>query len=476
LDLVTFFHVKNAPKVSSIQCIPPIAVLNVVLLQIKDPVDVDWHASLSFGYLKSYLDRFFQRPLLVRIADHIQEALSWQPDVLGISCYSQDFLDAETACRQAREAGVPWIILGGMHITAFPEMLPPFVDVGVIGEGEETFCELLNEISTSGEAKPGRLNSIPGIVYWDRQGLLQSTPIRMNPLHLDQLPIPDRRFIHRGPGQTPHLFTSRGCPYRCSFCSSAHLSPKLRVHGAARIFEEIRLIRKEYPETQSLFIWDNLFIVNRRRLIELSDLLQKDTQCSNLKLAVAVRAELVDEELCRILGRLKVTHAGLGIESGTNTILKKLKDPHSSVESNQAALDLLFDHGIKTWASFIIGHYEESETDVLATYNFLLDNYAQGKISGHDMNILTPLPKTPLWDWALANGYVSNRGFAWNRLRYTAVRSNNLQGNIQQWIDLRSRNQSLYLDEQNVPLMRLYEIIALCERKIDTHDYGQVSA
>ncbi len=436
---------------------------------------MDYHAPLSFGYLKSYLDAFHSGQLSLCMETRLEEALQSEPDVLGISCYSQDFLDAIAACRKAKEAGVPWVVLGGMHITAYPEMLPDSADVGVIGEGEETFSELLKHIS-SGTGRTGELSRIQGIVFREDNGRIQITPARSVLYDLDRLPVPDRKFIQQEPGQIPHLFTSRGCPYRCSFCSSAHLSPHFRLHGASRIREEIRLIRAEFPETRSLFIWDNLFIANRRRLAELFQLLREEPFFQDLSLAVAVRAELVDEELCLLLKQLHVTHAGLGMESGTDKILKMLKAPNSSVARNQAALDQLHRHGIQSICSFIVGHFDETESDVLATYNFLLENYGQGKISGHDMNILTPLPKTPLWDWARKHGYVTEDNFAWNRLRYAAVRSNNLNGDIRQWAEGRARNQSIYLNGHHIPLERMYEIISLCEGKIDSRDFSLVDS
>jgi hypothetical protein len=152
--------------------------------------------------------------------------------------------------------------------------------------------------------------------------------------------------------------------------------------------------------------------------------------------------------------------------------LKKLKDKNSSVSINQRALDWLKRHEINCTCGFVLGHYEETEEDLIKTYDFILDNFASGNLVGHDITILTPMPGTPLWEWAVANGFVLGEGFKWSNLRYLAAYNNNV-GDLDGWMNLRERNGSIYLNERNLPIKHLYQIIKHYEGKIQRGNYSK---
>jgi len=445
--------------------------LRICLTRATNPVDVKWNASLGFGYLKAYAERLLPGALSFRAAETLEEALAGHPEVLGISSTSQDFGEAVRMCDQARAAGVPVVVLGGFHITAFPETLPPSADLGVLGEGEVTFGQVLALLIEKGGLRGGALAEIPGLVYWDDAGDLQRSAPRPVVERLDDLPVPDHHF-GLAPGRQPYLFTSRGCPYHCSFCASSVYWPNVRFHGAERVISEIEGLLRLQPDLQAVSFWDDLFTADRKRLGRIADLFEEKGLHKRLRMVSSVRANLITDELCQTLKRLRYTHVGFGAESGSDAILKKLKDPRYRAADNQRALDTAQRHGFQGTCGFVLGHYDETEADVHATYGFILDNYASGKLAKHDITILTPMPGTPLWQWAEQHGFVRREGMEWHRLRYLAMYSNNLRG-IEEWMALREQNGSLYLNDRNVPRGTLYQLIRHYEDKVARGDWSR---
>jgi radical SAM superfamily enzyme YgiQ (UPF0313 family) len=405
-----------------------------------------------------------------RLARGVQEAIGFNPHILGISCFSQDFDDAVKICNQAR-ASVPYIIFGGFHITAFPQTLPENADIGVIGEGEITFGEILSLLAEKGEINMKDLSGIQGIVYWDEDGNFIVNPPRQAVKDLDLLPEPDKRF-GLSEGQWPYLFTSRGCPYKCSFCASSRYWQGVRYHSAQRVVGEIENILSQFPNIKNVQFQDDLFIANRKRFREIVEIVYSKGLSDRVGFSSQVRANLVNDEFCGMLRKMNLRSVAFGAESGSEDILKKLKDKNSSVSINQRALDSLKRHEISCTCGFVLGHYEETEEDLIKTYNFILDNYASGNLAGHDITVLTPMPGTPLWEWAVANGFVLGEGFKWSNLRYLAAYSNNV-GDLYGWINLRERNGSIYLNERNLPIKHLYQIIKYYEGKIRRGNYSK---
>ena len=449
--------------------------LRICFIQATNEVDVHWHAPLSFSYLNGYVRRLNPGTIESSVAANIADALKWKPDILAISSLSQDFGEAVRIADLAKHAGVPAVLLGGFHITAFPETLPASVDAGVLGEGEVTFGEIVTAFMTSGGLPARELADIAGLVYRDEEGKLQISAPRPLVEDLDTLPMPDRKF-GLGRNQNPYLFTSRGCPYKCYFCASSKYWSKVRFHSAERVIAEIEGILAEFPGTTEIGFWDDLMVANRKRLREIVRLLEEKGLSRRLRFSAAVRANLLDEELCGLLLRANLTSVGFGAESGSDRILMKLKDKNCTVAANQRALDIAAKHGLRSSCGFVLGHHEETEEDVLLTYKFILDNYAAGKLMSHEITILTPMPGTELWGWAEKNGVIVPGDFEWHRLRYLALFSNNLGrteggGRVEDWIRLRKQNGSLYLNEVNVPQEHLNQIISHYEEKIERGDF-----
>ncbi len=192
----------------------------------------------------------------------------------GITETTVIFEKAVSLCEELRREFPGPIIIGGVHISAIPSSLPAAADVGVIGEGEETFSRLLESIETRGREWKDGLAGIRGICFHGPRGIAVTEP-REPIADLDTIPFRDRAILDMGwthitdyPGQRS-LISTRGCPYDCRFCFSTQFWKKIRHHSAAYVVEEVSKVREEHGATRLNFL-DDLFISDRSRLAEIA--------------------------------------------------------------------------------------------------------------------------------------------------------------------------------------------------------------
>lgn len=291
------------------------------------------------------------------------------------------------------------VIIGGVHISALPSTLTSDMDVGVIGEGEETIIDLFNLFEEKGHFHKHELENINGVVF-RRNDELIVTKKRKPILPLDKILMPARDLF--AINESTYMFTSRGCPYRCTFCASSRLWGKVRFFSAKYVVNEIEHLIKKY-NIKEIGFWDDLFIVDKKRVKQILDLLKKKNILGKVTFSCTARSNLVDDELARLLQQMNIESVGMGIESGCPAILEYLKGRNISVTDHINALKILRNYGIKPHVSFIIGSPKESREDILQTLRFIKEN----RITSFDIYVLTPFPGTPVWDYAKAKNLVS---------------------------------------------------------------------
>lgn len=357
--------------------------------------------SLAFGYIISYIEKYLGFDNFV-IKDDIDELIEEKPDLVGISSYTMYFHIAQEYAQKVKEKlGVP-VIIGGHHITALPHTLPLEFDIGVLGEGEETMMELIDVFIKDKGFTPASLEKIKGIVY-NKDGERIINPPRELIEPLDRIPPPKRDIFDWG----PHFFilTSRGCPYRCIFCSPTIHWKKFRAFSPEYVVREVEEAFTKYKQRAITFN-DDLFIADLKRFSKVVNLIQAKGLDKELYFGFSARANLVKKQLCEIMKRIRTLIISIGMESGSDRVLKYLKSEPISIEDNQRAVDLCNEYGIKIQASFIVlSPYEERE-DLLKTYEFIFKNrdvYSEIRILP-----LTPLPGTQIWEYAKSRGLVDD--------------------------------------------------------------------
>jgi len=317
-----------------------------------------------------------------------------QPDIVGIASVTQNFDEAVISARAIKAWRDVPVIVGGHHITAIPESLDEHMDIAVLGEGEQTLQEVVI-ICSEGGLSPDALSKVNGIAF-RRDGRLVITPHRPPVENLDSLPIPARDLLHIR-GDEMHMLTSRGCPYRCAFCSSSHFWGGVRFHSAERVVAEISEIVAAYSPSR-INIYDDLFAANKKRLRQIACLLEQEDFMSRKEVAFSclARADAADAEIVGLLKRINVTDVAFGLESGADRVLKRLKGGPASVRQNMRAVGLFKKAGMRVVGSFIMGSPTETLEDAQATLSCIREL----RLDGGEAYLAVPYPGTRLWDHA----------------------------------------------------------------------------
>jgi anaerobic magnesium-protoporphyrin IX monomethyl ester cyclase len=415
-----------------------------------DPAISVGFPSLAFGYFKSYLERAFGNDVIFERA--FPNTIS-SYDIIGISVLSQDFNIAKRIAKNIIRKNNPkvLVIIGGQHITWLPETMTSDFDIGVQGEGEQTLVELVQYYMNGRREED--LTRIKGIVFWSHGSLVINPPRELiEPL--DDIPAP----VHEAPNYcVSHVFTSRGCPYKCSFCSSAAFWKKARFNSADFVVNEINTVVK--MGFKRIPVMDDHFAASKSRFIEIIEKLKQRGLDKGYNLAIQVTAKSITDEFCNVLKDFRVINeVGFSIESASPRILKYI-GKGDTVEENQAAIDRLYSAGISCGTSWIVGWHGETEEELRVTCKFINDNAHAGKLPYmYSFNILMALPGTKVWNDAIEAGLIDVKTFDWDRLRIWAPQLN--YPGWKQWKDLRRKYNTLYLNESIIPQERLYDIVS----------------
>ena len=371
---------------------------------------------LGFGYLSAYLKR--ARPdVETRLAHSEEELLAERAGVVALSAVTYNYGEARRAAAKVKEAFGATVVLGGPHVTALPERMDREFDYGVVGEGEETFKELIEHL-ISGKPLDG-LQEIMGLVFWSGDERVVTPP---RPLidPLDSLPFPDRALFSReapltGGAVAPEggavaltggavsLITSRGCPFDCPFCASTSHWRRLRVHSAEYVIREIAEVAERYKPGLIQFE-DDLFVADRKRLAAIAEEITRRGYHQRMKFHVSARSNLLTEEVCAILKTINTSTVFVGFESNCAATLQALGKRGATPETNQRAVDNVSRAGMKLIGSFIIGAPGETRDNAYETYQFIhrnLDAFASATTG-----VLRLLPGTEFWRRGMERGII----------------------------------------------------------------------
>jgi radical SAM superfamily enzyme YgiQ (UPF0313 family) len=338
-----------------------------------------------------------------------------RPDTefVGISClFSHEWplVRQLVAAIAARLPGVP-IVLGGEHATAVPELCledAPALDACALGEGEETIVELL-------DAFAGRkaLADVAGIVFRAGDGSRRTAP-RSRIRDVDQIPSPRwdltpiEHYLDGGfsfgvdRGRTMALLATRGCPYRCTFCSSPQMwTTRYTTRAPSLVVDEIEAYVRRY-RADNFDFYDLTSIVKRDWILEFCRLLDARGLQVTWQLPSGTRSEALDEPVLRAMYRSGCRNVTYAPESGSERTLKaiqkKVKLDHLE-DSMRAAVRI----GLNVKANILIGFPDERREDLRETLRFI---FRMARIGVHDASVWTfsPYPGSELFDRLRAAG------------------------------------------------------------------------
>ena len=331
------------------------------------------------------------------VQDSVDYIIKEAPDITGFSCLTPLAPIALRIAAMVKERIKTITVFGGVHPTTYPKMtLNPCVDFLISGEGEFSLSRLLTVLG-----KQEDWTDIPGI-YYKENGKLLSTGAALRINHLDDLPFPARHLLpmdkyrysfpilsEKG-GTYASINCSRGCPYKCIFCSSpAQWKNQVRYRSAENIVEELKHL-KEYYGVNTFYIRDEVFSLNKRNVLQVCEKMVSESLRMNW--FCYVRADHVDKEIMEAMRAAGCLLVKIGVESGDAEILKKIKKGET-LEQMKKAFKIAERAGLYTHASFMIGHPWDSRKTIRKTIQFAKELNADTTV----FPISTPFPGTELW-------------------------------------------------------------------------------
>lgn len=293
---------------------------------------------LGLMYLSAFLKKY---DIPVQVLDmglgHTLDMVKY--DIVGVSVTTPQYpaykeLEKELKARGKR------VVVGGAHATHAPQ----------------DFLEAEHIFAGYSEA---------ALVNW----LLQKN-VCEQPEDIDDFPYPDRsclpikkyKYFIDGELATT-LMSSRGCPFRCSFC--AKIDNRFDYQTAERTIEEVLHLYNQYGY-KAFMIFDDLFTFNATRL--------KQIACGlgsyGFKFRCFVRSDLITPDVCALLWQLGVREVGIGIESGSDDVLS-MNMKKTTVAKHKDALKLLKQFEIRRKAFIIIGLPGETKETIKQTEAFI---------------------------------------------------------------------------------------------------------
>jgi len=380
----------------------------------KDAASID--APLSIGYLAAVLE---QNQINVAILDAnahnfdvamtAEKIAQSSADIVGITSTTTVMPVVYMLIKSVKElAPGKMLVVGGPHVTFVPEQTlkeSPSLDMVVRGEGEETLVELVNN-----DGNPKR---ICGLTYRNKRRVVNNPPRPQIP-DINTLPFPARHLMPmhlyrsgsvltdgREGFEYASMITSRGCPNKCTYCSSSFFwGNKVRFRSAENVVDEMEFLEQKYG-TKEVFFKDDVFTFSPIRTEQICDEIVK--RGIGIRWSCYARVNTLRPDILRKMKEAGCYGIDFGIETGNAKILERIKK-NTTLEQAERAVAATKKAGIMTYCSFMVGLPGDTTKTVMDTINFavkLSPDVAQ-------FFVTTPFPGTEVWKEALDKHWIGN--------------------------------------------------------------------
>ncbi len=347
---------------------------------------------LDFDRLAEFAENEFH-PSWMPFIDRVLEN---EPELIAVNCYTNHLLSLQTFARKIKkEAPLTKILVGGIHPTVEYKNLVkqiPEIDFCCVGEGESSFREAVLALY-SGQS----CEEAPGI--YSARNSAEFIP-RSLVANVDDIEPPVRDLgspaLYR---DEFHIFSSRGCPFKCSFCSSHRLwSRSPRFHSVERVMSEMTHIVEDLGGFRIIFI-DDTFTLNRHRVRKIADAIIAKGY-NNLNIGVCARINTVNESVLDTLAAAGIKSVSYGIETGSERLQKSIRK-NLRRDDIIRILNYTRSLGIHTLSYYIVGHPGESVDDVNDSIELIR------RSRGHKSSVYAalPLPGTEWFKIASEKGF-----------------------------------------------------------------------
>lgn len=368
------------------------------------------HYPMGLGYLHSFIESMGHNVITLSLNDYnteecinivIRNVEELNPDVVGFQILTGNrvcsFRLIEYINNKYPEIK---ITIGGIHATVMYEQILeryPFLTV-ILGEGEITVSELIDGRKS--------LEDIDGIAF-HHNGRIIKTKERALVENLDELPFPKHEIFFNETRRSGCILTSRGCPFSCTFCCLCSISQrKVRYRSVKNVVDEIEYMTKTFMGMNSIWIHDDSFLLNNKRVIEFCDEIvkrgiKKEFICSG-------RMKPLSQEMIKAMEKAGFKHVLFGLESGAEEILRTSRKAITKEDAIKA-FKLFAKSSIKIHPFLIVGLPGETVETVIETIElFQTLQKIKYVFVGDDLGVLFIYPGTEVYEIAKRKGFIDD--------------------------------------------------------------------
>jgi len=353
----------------------------------------------------------------------------WTPELIGFSCLTQQYGSALELARALRTRAelegvtLPPLVVGGIHPTMVPEdvMRDGVWDHVGVGECEDSLLELARRVE-AGEIA----DDVPNFLSWPG-GVRPDAPVDAGWNHNPVGPFPDfpaQPLPDYGLFDTQRItdlkdgwfsvMTSRGCPYRCTYCLNhrivdtykADLDRKVADLGFFRfrdpefVVKELKHVLSSHDRVKTFLFDDDLFTQNAEHAIAVCDAMVREGV--SVPFVVNSHVKRLDPRVAEALGRAGCSILKLGIESGSPRVRKQVLKRHMTQRDILDTVASAEEHKLHTSGFLMVGLPTETNEERWETVDLL----ATTRIGRFRTSFFFPFPGTEGWDMTVEGGYV----------------------------------------------------------------------
>ncbi|MBF0207700.1 MAG: cobalamin-dependent protein [Oligoflexia bacterium] len=351
---------------------------------------------LGLAYIASSLERANHEIKIVdaqienlNLSDIQNTIKNFNPVLIGITTMTSNFRGALEVAKLAKDNNKITLV-GGPNLEVFPEETLSYdsIDFGILGEGDVSIVKFVEALENKSS-----FENIPGLAYKKDNKIIVNPPELIQ--NIDELPFPARHLlpinkysslISQDPMTT--MITSRGCPYKCSFCFKQHADTKARFRDPISVVDEIESLVINNRIKEVMFYDDT--IVTKRTHIEgiCRELIKRKLK---IRWESPSRVNSIDLDLLKLMKQSGCIRLRYGVESGDESILKEM---NKQITGDQVKniFKLTRSVGIESFAYFMTGYLNESRKMFENTMKLIKEISADQIM----ITLTTPYPKTAL--------------------------------------------------------------------------------
>lgn len=325
------------------------------------------------------------------------------PDIVGMTCLTNNRSSCVKFSRLVKKHNQKIkVVLGGVHATIMHEQMLqnfPEIDVIVMGEGELTAVDLVRALE-----KDGQLEKVKGIAYLKGKKVV-TTQAQELIRNLDNLPIPKFEYFRRQieESRVGCVYSSRGCPYHCNFCSTSHYwQNRWRGRSPKHVVDEIEYLLKNF-KVKFLYFTDDCFTTSKKRVVEIcKEIVGRDLR---FKFTVSTRVNFIDEESLGWLKKAGAVEVSFGVESGSPSVLKTIGKKEEIMQVINACKKTE-KSGLVPSVLLFVGTPGENQETVNETKRLIDNIYRSAKIDY--VRLLEIYPGVPLYEYSKKIGFIND--------------------------------------------------------------------